>query len=904
MHKLGLIVTLAVVMLTQCTPTGPTPLITTPTLTALAPTSITSTATPEKPTTLKPRAIFPKPASTTVDPDSVSAGQIILKFHEGTHIRLRSGVLSFDSKQVTPAERLLLERVDLSDAQIQSDLDQINKVVQGHPPLNVSRLFILQEEEQLAANKAQGEAMSGEELADLDLYYNLTFDAPDVSRAEDLINWLNRLRSVEIAYPQPVPHGADGDLPPTTIINPPLSQGYLNKAPNGIDAVYAWIYPGGRGVGVKLVDVETGWHLDHEDLPVHHFYGNGLNLGSESHGTAVLGVLVARDNGFGATGIVPDAEIGWSSPILASFPNFVYFVAAAIDRAASVLSFGDVLLIEQQYPGGDGGTPCQVNANPCGCVQYAYAPVENTQADFDAIKNATTRGIIVVEAAGNGQMNLDAPHYEGRFDHNVRDSGAILVGAGGATNQAPLCFTNFGSRVDVQGWGNSVETLGYGDGPGLRINGDDARQWYTRSFGGTSSASPIVAGAICAIQGIRIARGEPKFGPTTMRALLRSTGTPQAASPKQIGPLPDLRKAIHSFLPQSAEFVSQAVPTEMIESQNYKVAVTLRNSGSTTWTVAGNYHLGSPNWAAWGVNRISVPSAVAPGEQVTFDFTVRAPAPGTYNFQWRMVQDGVEWFGDLTPNVPINVRTDNGAAFISQAVPDTMVAGQTYSMPVTMKNVGATYWSASEYSQRKYYLRSQNPPGNFTWGRNRVVLPTSVAPGTEVTFPVEVVAPWRPGTYNFQWQMMQDFYGSFGDLTPNVSIHVTPSANSAAFMSQSVPAFMVPDTDYKVSITMKNVGTSTWTANTPYKLGTTSPDGWDLDSVELPATVPPGALATFKFEVTAPSQSGSYDFQWRMVQGDAGWFGELTPNVTVLVRSPEDEDLPVCSKRPYLPQCK
>jgi hypothetical protein len=50
-------------------------------------------------------------------------------------------------------------------------------------------------------------------------------------------------------------------------------------------------------------------------------------------------------------------------------------------------------------------------------------------------------------------------------------------------------------------------------------------------------------------------------------------------------------------------------------------------------------------------------ATVPPGTEVTFSFDVRAPAtPGTYNFQWRMVQELVEWFGDFTPNVRIHVH--------------------------------------------------------------------------------------------------------------------------------------------------------------------------------------------------------------------------------------------------------
>jgi hypothetical protein len=49
---------------------------------------------------------------------------------------------------------------------------------------------------------------------------------------------------------------------------------------------------------------------------------------------------------------------------------------------------------------------------------------------FDSIKTATAPGKIVIEAAGNGSMNLDHPIYENAFDRDFRDSGAIIVGGG------------------------------------------------------------------------------------------------------------------------------------------------------------------------------------------------------------------------------------------------------------------------------------------------------------------------------------------------------------------------------------------------------------------------------------------------------------------------------------------
>jgi len=65
------------------------------------------------------------------------------------------------------------------------------------------------------------------------------------------------------------------------------------------------------------------------------------------------------------------------------------------------------------------------------------------------------------------------------------------------------------------------------------------------------------------------------------------------------------------------------------------------------------------NWN-WGNNRayLSAGDSIAPGQSKTFSFTITAPAtPGTYNFQWRMLQEGIEWFGDYSQNRAISVES-------------------------------------------------------------------------------------------------------------------------------------------------------------------------------------------------------------------------------------------------------
>src|SRR5262249_810000 len=159
---------------------------------------------------------------------------------------------------------------------------------------------------------------------------------------------------------------------------------------------------------------------------------------------------------------------------------------------------------------------------------------------------------IVVEPASNGSENLDDPIYNGVFNRANRDSGAIVVGAGmppegiygPGPDRSPTATTDFGSRVDVQGWGDSITTCGYGD---IRHN-EGQNNLYTGRFGGTSGASAMVAAAAAVIESIAKAENRPPLPPAVLRQLLVSAGTAQTGDPGQhIGPRPNLRAAIQAL---------------------------------------------------------------------------------------------------------------------------------------------------------------------------------------------------------------------------------------------------------------------------------------------------------------------------------------------------------------------
>jgi hypothetical protein len=105
----------------------------------------------------------------------------------------------------------------------------------------------------------------------------------------------------------------------------------------------------------------------------------------------------------------------------------------------------------------------------------------------------------------------------------------------------------------------------------------------------------------------------------------------------------------------AAQFISQTPPPScMWPGSTASVSVTMRNTGNTTWD--STYRLGSQNPqdnGTWGFGRVFLApgETIAPGLSKTFTFTVTMPsAAGVYNFQWRMVHEGVQWFGALTPN--------------------------------------------------------------------------------------------------------------------------------------------------------------------------------------------------------------------------------------------------------------
>jgi subtilisin family serine protease len=420
----------------------------------------------------------------------------LIKFLDGSRVRLQGGSLVGADPEA--------EAVSLT-------LEQLG--------VQVRRLFP-QTDAVLDSWRERAETRSGEALHDLTLFYSLHL--PAGLELGPLCDQLNRFEVVRRAWPvgtvsDPIANLVAGAGDYSGM------QGYRGPAPLGVDADFGNTYSGGLGTGITIADVETGWTDDHEDI-AHKALGNYIGLCCApypwDHGTAVLGELVGEHQGTGVRGLVYDADI-----LLSTHQGFAINIPAAITNAIAALTAGDFLILEVQ----------------CQDAPLGPHPCEWDDAIFASVRMATASGIHVYSAAGNGGADLDDPSYGGKFNRAVRDSGAVIVGASQGSALTAASFSNYGSRLDLHGWGGSVTTAGYGD----LFNGG-LQSTYTSQFSGTSSAAPIVAGAAVQLAGIHAQVTGNQIAPKQLRSLMVNTGTPTTGGPN-IGPRPDVRSAIQSL---------------------------------------------------------------------------------------------------------------------------------------------------------------------------------------------------------------------------------------------------------------------------------------------------------------------------------------------------------------------
>nr|MDA3873083.1 S8 family serine peptidase [Kiritimatiellia bacterium] len=274
-------------------------------------------------------------------------------------------------------------------------------------------------------------------------------------------------------------------LPNDTLID---DQWHLfNSAPGRthINVEPVWGYGGGsaiRGNGILIGIVDDGLETSHPDFTgnidtVNDWDWNG-NDGNpapgalDDHGTACAGIAAARGNNtLGVSGSAPEAT-------LVGLRLIADYVTDSEEAEAMVWRQDLIHIKSNSWGPEDSG-------------DILEAPGPLTRA---AIASASTGGrdglgTIFVWAGGNGGDTNDTSNYDG-YANSIY---TIAVGA----------LDSFGERAYYSEGGANLHVVAPSDGGFLGItttdltgNGGYANGDYTDDFGGTSAATPVVAGIV------------------------------------------------------------------------------------------------------------------------------------------------------------------------------------------------------------------------------------------------------------------------------------------------------------------------------------------------------------------------------------------------------------------------
>ena len=247
---------------------------------------------------------------------------------------------------------------------------------------------------------------------------------------------------------------------------------FRNSAGHDIRVEEVW--PTYTGDGINVVIVDDGMHFNHADLKdnvdtsLNHNYDPGqsdIYNYFEWHGTAVAGLVAAKDNSVGVRGVAPEATIyGYNFLEEQSDAN----EADSMSRNAAVTA---------------------VSNNSWGSADYGR-PQSATSVWEMAVEDGVTngyggKGVFYIFSGGNGGDDDDYSNLDEQDSHY----GVTAVCAVGHDDKRSS-YSEMGSNLWICGPSSSGRT----GQPGITTTDNGHRYWGR--MGGTSASSPIVSGVV------------------------------------------------------------------------------------------------------------------------------------------------------------------------------------------------------------------------------------------------------------------------------------------------------------------------------------------------------------------------------------------------------------------------
>lgn len=265
-----------------------------------------------------------------------------------------------------------------------------------------------------------------------------------------------------------------------------------------------------RGEGIRIAVVDDGLEIDHEDLATnmatglsHNYLDGSSTPATGKHGTAVAGVIAARDfNDLGLRGIAPRANlVGY---------NLLQALTDSNEADAMTRGMVDVHVSSNSW-----GAPDDAD------LHATSLPWRNAiTTGLNQGRNGL--GILYVWAAGNGRQIDDNSNYDGYANNRgviavcaVGDDGIHAVYSEAGANLW-VCAP---SRSDIN-VGHGISTTDNAGASGFNTTGapNYTNLSYSNQYTGTSAATPGVSGVIALML-----QANPALGWRDVRLILAQT---------------------------------------------------------------------------------------------------------------------------------------------------------------------------------------------------------------------------------------------------------------------------------------------------------------------------------------------------------------------------------------------
>ncbi|MFY9493065.1 MAG: S8 family serine peptidase [Minisyncoccia bacterium] len=439
-------------------------------------------------------------------------GEVVIKFKSKTTADLIEKALSGSNRNEVFLSRFL-SRLGARDTNLQIKVKEIDSIFEHLENQlksgNKTEISLDQQIERRFSQRARRSAEPTKLFKPTNLH-KIIFDKS--VKVEDILSQLNKSPEVEYAEPNFIYRGLVVPNDPYYFSQGSWGQNYgdlwgLKK----IQAENAWNITEGAGKTVAVID--TGLDYNHDDiknnvwLNTREIANNGVDddgngfvddvngwdfttceifvfdctrpktednnpMDGDGHGTHVSGAIAASgNNGLGIIGVAPKAKIMALKGLNDQGAGNSTDLAAAIRYAAD---------------------------NGADVINMSWGGVGNSKVIEDAIKYASSLGVVLVAAAGNSNEDVSPGFYPANY-------GEVIAIASSDENDRRSSFSNYGAKVLVAAPGGgstdsstnktyrnilslrSGVTDMYGDG--INVVGTN----YYRSRG-TSMASPHAAG--------------------------------------------------------------------------------------------------------------------------------------------------------------------------------------------------------------------------------------------------------------------------------------------------------------------------------------------------------------------------------------------------------------------------